>query len=68
MRLRCISTSLRVAALFAAPLRVVEMAAAAEAKRIAAGNARPSVIAAASAPLKQSPAPTVSTGSTLKAG
>ena len=65
---RSLSTSSRVAALLAAPLRVVDIAAATEAKRIAAGKASPSVNATARAPLKQSPAPTVSMASTLNTG
>ena len=50
-----------------APRRVTEMAAAAEANRAAWNASRPSSRAAANAPLKQSPAPTVLTASTGKA-
>jgi hypothetical protein len=43
-----------------APFRVTEIAAAAEANRAAAHGSLPSSNATAKAPLKQSPAPTVS--------
>src|SRR5580698_5630506 len=49
-----------------APRRVTEMAAAADANRAAAHGSLPSSNATAKAPLKQSPAATVSTASTRK--
>ncbi len=61
------STSAAVGIACAAPGRVTWIAAAAAARRIAFGRSRPASSAAASVPMKQSPAPVVSTGVTRKA-
>src|SRR5437879_1315406 len=51
-----------------APGRVTQMAAAAMAKRVACSMDLPSATVAANVPEKQSPAPTVSTALTFRAG
>ena len=62
------STSERLGIDSWAPARVVERAAAAWARSIDWGRARPSASPAASAPLKASPAARVETGAMSKAG
>ena len=61
------STSSRIGTALWAPMRVTAIAEAAVAKRTASESGRPSESATASAPLKVSPAPVVSTASTLRA-